>query len=157
MLPFVLLLFTIQTKLGNKVNLMYNRFIDMWEGNTNTMPSNKYNTKHGNNNIRVLQPLPNYNKHNNNTREHVNQPNTSSQLLPNNIDLTNIPNVSLEENHVSKHNTNLQKEFNNNNNMEYSDNNNNQPTNFKQQSPDFNNMFNVEPLASTNDDNYAAW
>ena len=84
MLPFIILMFTMQTKLGSKINILYQRLIDIWEGNNNN--NNNNNNTNNNNNIKIKQPLPN-----------IKQPNVdyndTNQLLPNNIDLTRTPNM----------------------------------------------------------------
>ena len=77
MLPFIILMFTMQTKLGSKINILYQRLIDVWEGNNNN------NNNNNNNYIKIIQPLPNIKK------QHVD----NNQLLPNNIDLTRTPEI----------------------------------------------------------------
>jgi hypothetical protein len=49
-IPTLVLIMTMQTKLGSKINILYDRIIEMWNGKTQT--------KGGNNqgNIRVSQP-----------------------------------------------------------------------------------------------------
>ena len=52
-LPLLIILFTMQTKLGAKINIIYNRIIDLIQGK----PSQPYvgNSNHGN--VRVTQPI----------------------------------------------------------------------------------------------------
>ena len=52
-LPLLIVLFTMQTKLGAKVNILYNRILDSWNGK----PPNAYvgNTNQGN--VKISQPI----------------------------------------------------------------------------------------------------
>jgi hypothetical protein len=83
MLPFIILMFTMQTKLGSKINILYQRLNDVWEGNNN----NNNNTNNTNNTIKITQPLPNI------KRQNID----NNQLLPNNIDLTRTPEIQNTE------------------------------------------------------------
>jgi hypothetical protein len=52
-LPLLIILFTMQTKLGAKVNIVYNRVIDMWNGNQQQYQvGNSYQG-----NVKVSQPI----------------------------------------------------------------------------------------------------
>ena len=78
MLPFIIIMFTMQTKLGAKITILYQRLVDVWEGN------NQNNNQ--NNNIKIIQPLPNMRKRQVDYTD-------NNQLLPNNIDLTTVPTI----------------------------------------------------------------
>ena len=77
-LPFLLLLLTMQSKIGSKVNLLYDRGMDMWHGRSNMEPMTNTQTT-----VRVTQPLSGQ------------RPNDTSydtrQLLPTNSQMTQLP------------------------------------------------------------------
>tara|TARA_Y100000389_G_scaffold204645_1_gene258553 strand:+ start:2936 stop:3682 length:747 start_codon:yes stop_codon:yes gene_type:complete len=52
-LPILVILITMQTKLGAKINILINRVMDLWNGNQDTKQVNNNNT----NGIRVSQPI----------------------------------------------------------------------------------------------------
>lgn len=52
-LPLLIVLFTMQTKLGTKVNILYNRMLDSWNGKSPSVHVG--NTNQGN--VRISQPI----------------------------------------------------------------------------------------------------
>tara|TARA_B100000902_G_C27314851_1_gene920603 strand:- start:105 stop:818 length:714 start_codon:yes stop_codon:yes gene_type:complete len=79
-IPLLLILSTMQTKFGAKINILVDRGIDVWNGNTGTkeqMPST---------NVRVSQPLSG--QHQNSQADNLDM----NQLLPSNRQLTSMPN-----------------------------------------------------------------
>lgn len=52
-IPFLIILVTMQTKLGAKINILFDRVLDLWHGNTGNRKPNKQ-VKQG---VRVSQPL----------------------------------------------------------------------------------------------------
>ena len=52
-LPILIILVTMQTKLGAKINIIYDRGCDMWNGNSSNIPLTNGN------NVRVSQPILN--------------------------------------------------------------------------------------------------
>jgi len=78
-IPFLIILITMQTKLGAKFNILIQRATDYWNGTTPaTQPNN-------NNNINIIRPLSNPPHH---------QPSQSDymdQILPSNPQLTAMP------------------------------------------------------------------
>lgn len=131
MLPFIILMFTMQTKLGSKINILYQRLIDIWEGNSNINNNNNNNNiNNNNNNIKITQPLPNVNK------PKINY-NDTNQLLPNNVDLTKTPNIHQQQPEVDMNG--MYQERRNYNDM----------YNIQQ--------MNNEPMAANSADNYTSW
>tara|TARA_B100001093_G_C26680689_1_gene950267 strand:- start:201 stop:944 length:744 start_codon:yes stop_codon:yes gene_type:complete len=51
-LPILIILITMQTKLGAKINILVNRILDLWNGNQDTKQVNK-----NNNGVKVSQPI----------------------------------------------------------------------------------------------------
>jgi hypothetical protein len=139
MLPFIILMFTMQTKLGSKINILYQRLIDAWDGNPNNINNNN-NNNINNNNIRITQPLPNNNK------QRVDY-NDRNQLLPNNIDLTNVPTIQ-QTNHTQQQQQQQQTNY--------------QQEQASQPQRDFNDMYNAQyanndPIAANSTDSYSSW
>jgi hypothetical protein len=56
-LPFLIILFTIDTKLGNKINILIDRLFDLYSGKTNL--NNNNNNKNGKNqqDVKTTQPI----------------------------------------------------------------------------------------------------
>lgn len=78
LLPFVILLFAMQTKIGAKANILYERLVDMWNGKSDDASQ----VTVGKNGVRVSQPLAG--QHNPSQADMLDM----SQLLPNNTGLT---------------------------------------------------------------------
>lgn len=78
LLPFVILLFAMQTKIGAKANILYERLMDLWHGKSDD--ASQANV--GKNGVRVSQPLAG--QHNPSQADMLDM----SQLLPNNTGLT---------------------------------------------------------------------
>tara|TARA_B100000902_G_C27185578_1_gene851170 strand:+ start:37 stop:729 length:693 start_codon:yes stop_codon:yes gene_type:complete len=79
-LPFLLILSTMQTKLGAKLNILFERTSELWNGNQET----KENVKQEKN-IKVSQPIAG--QHQQSQADTLD----TSQLLPSNRGLTSIP------------------------------------------------------------------
>lgn len=82
-LPFLIILFTMQTKLGAKINILSDRLIDLWHGRSNEPPP-----KNGGNSggvVRVSQPLAG--QHQPSQADYLD----NNQLLPSNRQLTTMP------------------------------------------------------------------
>ena len=79
-LPFLLILSTMQTKLGAKLNILIERTMDLWNGNKETKENIKQEK-----NVKVSQPIAG--------QHQPSQADTldTSQLLPSNRGLTSIP------------------------------------------------------------------
>ena len=60
-IPTLLLMFTMQTKLGAKINIIYNRVLQFWNGSK--APQNGGNTNNNGQNIRIRQPIVGNNSH----------------------------------------------------------------------------------------------
>ena len=56
-LPLLIVLFTMNTKLGNKINLLIERMVDLYDGKTNLKDSN--NNIKGSKNVKISQPIYN--------------------------------------------------------------------------------------------------
>ena len=78
LLPFVILLFAMQTKVGAKANILYERLNDLWNGRG----GDDNNANAGKNGVKVSQPLAG--------QHYPSQADTldTSRLLPNNTGLT---------------------------------------------------------------------
>jgi hypothetical protein len=79
LIPLLLILSTMQTKFGAKINILFDRAIDAWNGNT-------VNKKEVQTNIHVSQPIS--------VQHQPSQADTidTNQLLPSNRQLTSMPN-----------------------------------------------------------------
>lgn len=97
LIPLILILTTMQTKLGMKINILAERVIEMLTGNTEYTPPIK---KQGGN-IKVTQPLAG--QHQPSQADYID----NSQLLPSNHQLTAMPQVSSTQSmQNSNHNSN---------------------------------------------------
>ena len=81
LLPFIILLTTMQTKFGAKLNILADRLVDLWHGK---QPGDA-GAQQQNNNVRVTQPLSG--QHQPSQADHLD----ASQLLPGNPQLTAMP------------------------------------------------------------------
>lgn len=86
-IPLLIILFTIQSKLGMKINILVDRVIDLWYGNTNNTTTNTTQEKNGNN-VRVTQPISG-----SVATHQPSQADTRDQLLPSNLNLTQMPQI----------------------------------------------------------------
>ena len=82
-LPFLIILFTMQTKLGGKVNILCERLADVWHGRT-AQPQ-KGQQQQGGGVVRVSQPLAG--QHQPSQADYLD----NNQLLPTNRQLTSMP------------------------------------------------------------------
>ena len=55
-IPLLIVLFTMNTKLGNKINVLIERLVDLYDGKTN-LKNNNNNVKAGNKDIKTTQPI----------------------------------------------------------------------------------------------------
>ena len=82
MIPFLIILSTMQTKLGMKLNILVDRLVDVWHGRSSeTVGAASAGQK--NNNVRVSQPLSG--------QHQPSQADFRDQLLPSNPQLTQMP------------------------------------------------------------------
>ena len=85
MLPFMVLLLTMQTKIGAKVNILFDRLMDLWHGRS----EDAVQVKDGKNNVKVSQPLAG--RHAPSQADSLD----NMQLLPNNPGMTmQVPNTT---------------------------------------------------------------
>lgn len=110
-LPFLILLFTMQTKIGNKINILVERIIDLYKGNINLKDNSKTNTNN--------KDVP---KHRTSQADSLPSLNTQAKEITNNQYLNQINNNTPQNNNMQQNNNMPQ-----NNNM--------------QQNTDFNSMF----------------
>jgi|TARA_B100000575_G_C23027824_1_gene591841 hypothetical protein len=80
-LPFLIILFTMHTKLGAKINILSERIADAWNGRTQQAPANNQNGG----GVRVSQPLAG--QHQPSQADYLD----NTQLLPANRELTSMP------------------------------------------------------------------
>jgi hypothetical protein len=74
-LPFLILLFTMQTKIGGKINILIERLIDVYEGRTNLKDQEK------NSDIKKTQPISGPPVHQNSQADSLTrQPNLNQQF-----------------------------------------------------------------------------
>ena len=90
-IPFLIILSTMQTKLGAKLNIMMDRVMNLWHGTSSSQPQINQTQGQGNNGIRVTQPLAGQQ-----TQQQFHQPSQAdyldkTQLLPSNTQLTAMP------------------------------------------------------------------
>jgi hypothetical protein len=85
-IPFMIILATMQTKLGAKINILTNRVIELWTGNTAEVSAK---TPQNNNNVRVSQPFAGQPQqfHQPSQADHLD----INQILPRNSQLTTMP------------------------------------------------------------------
>jgi hypothetical protein len=85
MLPFMVLLLTMQTKIGSKVNILFDRLMDLWDGRS----EDAVQVNSGKNNVKVSQPLAG--RHAPSQADSLD----TMQLLPNNPGVTmQVPNTT---------------------------------------------------------------
>jgi len=90
-IPFLIILSTMQTKLGAKLNILMDRVMDLWHGTSSIQPQINQTQGQGNNGNRVTQPLAGHQK-----QQQFHQPSQAdyldkTQLLPSNTQLTAMP------------------------------------------------------------------
>lgn len=74
-LPFLILLFTMQTKIGGKINILLERLINLYEGKTNLKDQDK------NKDIKKTQPISGHPVHQNSQADNlIRQPNINQQF-----------------------------------------------------------------------------
>ena len=86
MLPFLLILATMHTKLGAKLNILIDRMIDMWHGRTEAPPQQAQGQGQGQGTVRVSQPIAGQ-QHQPSQADYLD----TNQLLPSNRQLTSMP------------------------------------------------------------------
>jgi len=84
LLPFIILLTTMQTKFGAKLNILADRVVDLWHGKQPGDAGAQQNK-----NVRVTQPISGAGQHQPSQADHLD----TSQLLPGNPQLTAMPNI----------------------------------------------------------------
>lgn len=87
MLPFLIILATMHTKLGAKLNILIDRMIDMWHGRGEAPPQQTQGQGHaqGQGTVRVSQPIAG--QHQPSQADYLD----TNQLLPSNRQLTSMP------------------------------------------------------------------
>ena len=86
LLPFIILLTTMQTKFGAKLNILADRVFDLWHGKeTGDVQQQK--------NVRVKQPISGSGQHQPSQADHLD----ASRLLPGNPQLTAMPNIAPQQ------------------------------------------------------------
>lgn len=85
LIPFIILLTTMQTKFGAKLNILADRVVDVWHGK---QPGD-VGAQQQNNTVRVTQPISGAGQHQPSQADHLD----TSQLLPGNPQLTAMPNI----------------------------------------------------------------
>lgn len=93
MIPFLIILSTMQTKLGLKLNILVDRVLDLWYGKQQPpLTTSELNTQ---NTIRVSQPLSGQ-------QHQPSQADLRDQLLPSNPQLTQMPTKDVIKHNESK-------------------------------------------------------
>jgi len=90
-IPFLIILSTMQTKLGSKLNIMMDRTMNLWNGTSYGQPQINQSQGQNNNGIRITQPLAGQQ-----SQPQYHQPSQAdyldkTQLLPSNTQLTAMP------------------------------------------------------------------
>jgi|TARA_B110000285_G_scaffold232526_1_gene303780 hypothetical protein len=83
LLPFILILATMQTKFGAKLNILLERVLELWNGTTTSGSETS--------NIKVKQPI--VNNHQPSQADHIN----TASILPNDRSLTTMPQQQQQE------------------------------------------------------------
>jgi hypothetical protein len=83
MIPFLIILSTMQSKLGLKLNILVDRVLDLWHGRSS---SGSVSAEQKSNNVRVSQPLSGQV-----AKHQPSQADFRDQLLPSNPQLTQMP------------------------------------------------------------------
>lgn len=94
MLPFLLILATMHTKLGAKLNILIDRMVDMWHGKTEA-PQQAQGQGQGQGTVRVSQPIAG--QHQPSQADYLD----TNQLLPGNRQLTSMPAPQVQPSHVA--------------------------------------------------------
>ena len=81
MLPFLLILTTLQTKLGGKIEILVDRLMDAWHGRTNEPPPKKHQAQ------QHQAQQQQHSQHQPSQADHLD----TSQILPQNRQLTSLP------------------------------------------------------------------
>jgi hypothetical protein len=84
-IPFVLILATMQTKLGAKFNILIDRLMDLWHGKTSQPPAQQQQQGGSGGQVRVTQPLAQM--HQPSQADYLDR----TQLLPSSSHLTQMP------------------------------------------------------------------
>ena len=99
-IPTLLLMFTMQTKLGAKINILYNRVLEFWNGSKASQNNGNTNgNANGNNgqNIRIRQPIVVNNSHQmsrSDTLDNTMIPQQMNQMPNNNVSMIDsLPNM----------------------------------------------------------------
>jgi hypothetical protein len=99
MVPFLILLFTLQTKLGAKINILFQRVVDAWNGTPQPSGKNDKQTQQsqskgqGNSQIHVRQPISGaIQQHQPSQADYLD----TSQLLPSNPMLSALPSHAVQ-------------------------------------------------------------
>jgi len=97
-IPFLIILSTMQTKLGAKLNILMDRVMNLWNGSSymQTHINQTQDQNNSNNGIRVSQPLAGQYHQQQQQQQQYHQPSQSdyldkTQLLPSNTQLTAMP------------------------------------------------------------------
>jgi|TARA_B110000259_G_scaffold71503_1_gene84184 hypothetical protein len=90
LLPFILILATMQTKFGAKLNILLERSMDLWNGSTSSGSETA--------NIKVKQPIAN--QHQPSQADHINP----ASILPNDRSLTTMPQQQQQQGNVEFNN-----------------------------------------------------
>ncbi len=90
-IPFIIILATMQTKLGAKLNILIDRVIDLWQGKKE-VPAKGQGQQGGQNVVRVTQPFSG--QHQPSQADYLD----AGQLLPSNRQLSAMPNMGQQQN-----------------------------------------------------------
>lgn len=90
-IPFIIILATMQTKLGAKLNILIDRVVDLWQGKKEPMQQQGQQGQQGQNTVRVSQPFAGGGG--GGGQRQINQADylDRNQLLPSNPQLTAMP------------------------------------------------------------------
>ena len=91
-IPFIIILATMQTKLGAKLNILIDRVIELWQGKKEAPAKGQQQGGQGQNVVRVTQPFSG--QHQPSQADYLD----AGQLLPSNRQLSAMPNMGQQQN-----------------------------------------------------------
>ena len=95
-LAALMITISLQTRLGEKTNILVERITELWEGAPAKNNKNKKNNKNNNNNVKVTQPISGQGQPNMsmNMNQAMYSDGTSINSLPNGSDMQQLPNYN---------------------------------------------------------------
>jgi hypothetical protein len=93
-IPFIIILATMQTKLGAKLNILMDRVVDLWRGKTHDNNLKGQGQIQGQNNVKITQPFSG--QHQVSQSDYLD----TRQILPTNMQLTAMPQQQMTQQQI---------------------------------------------------------